>query len=305
MDIIIRKIKTYISNSNIEEAIIEIEKNIVNAFKLFEEEFLSISASYNELKKNYRMGLIDYSIYQRERLKITSWIVELINKIHRININKDAELRKEKLTEKTPFSRTERIALSAKEIFNAGEFGIIRQRSVLSSFTIPNREPNNFVWEERDGDTRAIDFKSLQYEERYWLEKHVMNRYCKLIIKPSILNKIERDKGTLAVYTRLRIFLEFFLANKSKIDIVINEKSSKRNILILGNWFFLQSEKPTIHGYEDTLFNWNKDDVEEQIKKFDDEFESILRDNTTNTYQAKDMVLTILNELLSKIEGRL
>ncbi len=294
-------IKNLIATGKIEEALVEFEKVISNTSSTYENMLITLGAEAKELKNNYIRGVIIYDEYQRQRNKLTYRSLELLNQVWQDLREKKTPLRKEDKHIADPIGRQEMLGLFAKELWEAGEYGIVRQRAAFSSFAIPNREVSDPIWIERDGnDSRASHHYKSSWAERKWFELHAKATYCRLIIKPSIARKIARNRGKKAAILRLKCLQEFVEVNKDKVDIVSTDTLGE-NIIILGNWFISKSSTPTDKGYENTSFEWENSLVEKQIQEFDSVFYKLLKVKKMDIYESKQDTLEQIRHLIDEI----
>lgn len=294
-------IREFIAKSDLDSAMMTLQKmEIKDAYEI-QKAILMTSSNYSNLRNSNISNLISYEEYVRGRQKITSAIIEIISDINNLADSPNSLSRKTSI-KKDPFSRTDRVAMAAKELFNENQLGIIRQKAPFSVFAIPNRLPSEPIWKKRDGGSRSEEYKLRQYNERFWIGRHMEASYCKLIIKPDIIENIKKTRGVNQAYYRLRILYDFIQSNIEKVDVVMVENLERPNILILGNWFYSSYDKHTGQTRNPTIFNWEKDMVENQVKIFDNEFEEILISKNKDVYEAKEEVLIYLKSKLEEIK---
>lgn len=294
-------IKKLIIAGDIEEAISVLKTAIKNYISDYEVTLNVIEAQVKQLKDNFLVGRIKDEEYQRARNDINYRIFELIKQVFRHLNENDSSLRKKRTKTPDPISRQEMLGIFSKDLWDARAYGIIRQRAAFSSFAIPNRAPTDFIWKERDGDEpRLFNHYESSWSERKWLEAHAISTYCKLIIKPSIAREIAVNRGRKAAILRLKCLRDFLVSNNDKIDVITTD-SLGENIIIVGNWFFSKSDKPTDKGWEDTAFEWDKLLVENQIEQFDLEFQSLLLAKGMDIYDSKFETLEQIEKLIREI----
>jgi hypothetical protein len=175
-----------------------------------------------------------------------------------------------------PEERTELLARYADLAVELarGEYSFLRQSGALSSFCIPDRDLDDSIWKERDGNQLRSDYyHSLQREERLALERHARASGCKLIIFPSIeFTKL----GPCVKRTRLSTLIEFLeKMPDDKVEVAISDFDTKGNLTIIGDWFLAESMLPGPGGYRQTIFKWHAPTVFEQIRQFDQQFAAL------------------------------
>lgn len=297
-------IQDLIAKNKTGDAIIEFKKIASKKDVIDSDIFVLMEAEFNILKNNHFKGTIIDEDFTRGNLRISSKLLELIGEFTKTAVKNSTTERKEKEIIIDPVSRQERLGYFAKQLYEEGQYGVIRQKAVLSSFAIPNREPSDFLWRERDEiKIRGNNHYSSSYSERRWFENHVLKTYGKLIIQPSLAMDIAKRRGKNAGLLRLKCLLEFLQSNKDKVDVVISDNLKKENQIIVGNWFFSSANKPTDFGFEDTAFEWQKDLVEVQIEKFEFEFNHLIKSKGFDVYDAKDDAIIQIQKLIKEISN--
>ncbi|MBN2103761.1 toll/interleukin-1 receptor domain-containing protein [bacterium] len=200
--------------------------------------------------------------------------------------------------------RTKMMVEYSDNVLSLGKigFGHVRQKGALSTFHIPDKAFIDESWQKRYS---PEDFKGFQFRakelkrERISMEKHARKKGCSLMIDLSIEYQQFDEQ---AKYVRLKSLLEFVVSMPpEQIEIVINEKMSRgENLTIVGNWFLAQSVSnvPGI-GYQQTIFTRYAPIIQDQIEKFDEEFQSLLKNQPAQYKTSRDYVI---DELKSKID---
>jgi len=189
-----------------------------------------------------------------------------------------------------PEKRAELMSRYANLVTQISGYGEVRQRGALSSFCIPNKDIDDFMWKHREGKCpRSRYYLNLLREERMALERHARessregsrkNR-CYLIIDPAVAidRKIGFHKlGKYVPWARLYTLLEFLksVPDDDKVRVVITPRGRDGNLTIIGDWFVAESLTPrTGEGYKQTIFSWYAPTVLRWISKFDQEFKEI------------------------------
>ena len=98
-----------------------------------------------------------------------------------------------------PETRTELMARYANHITELGASGEVRQRGALSSFCIPNKDLDDEIWKQREGERpRSPYYLTLLRDERRALERHARDSGCKLMIdqllNSVILGQLSRER---------------------------------------------------------------------------------------------------------------
>lgn len=260
-------------------------------------ELTLLLARHEELLKEVRNNVISNENRWIEKAKLYQSLVEILEKIAETPFYDKRKLLN--LIEKTHSKRTEIIANESKELFEIYGGGVIRQRAVYSSFSIPNRGENEFVWR-----NLASKHKDQLKNERLWLERHVLNKYCKLIIKPMAVSRL-RSKNPKELLVRLQILDEFLKTNLANVDVVtIPEKVlyGRKHLTIVGNWFFAESNDPRSKGWENTSISSKEVDL--KIKEFDSEFDQLLERKGISVFDAKQEALSEIDSMIKILKQK-
>jgi hypothetical protein len=173
-----------------------------------------------------------------------------------------------------PERRAQAIVRHARDAKRRGG-GLIRQRSGMTSFSIPEVLPPAPIWEKRDGKVKRSQLLHERlFQEREILGEIVSQHGCDLIIDPGV--KLERY-GSDARRIRLQLLKEFLHDEKrfSDVRVLVQPRAEPGNILIVGDWFYAESITPQDGvGYRQTLFTWHAPTVLARIKLFDQQFRS-------------------------------
>jgi hypothetical protein len=199
-----------------------------------------------------------------------------------------------------PERRSELLAKNSRLVSERNEFGRVRQRAALSSFSIPDRDYSNAIWKKRDGNMVRGDFyHNLLREERQELEKHARDQGCDLIIDPDFC--LERN-GMMATRTRLQILLEFFESMPDdKLRVMLSPQARDGNLTVVGDWFSAESVSPRPgEGHRQTIFTWHPPTVLKIMLKFDEQFNEIAADCSYGISLSKERAIHRIKEILAK-----
>lgn len=282
----------YLLNDNLESAfdlLLETTRRL--KYKVLEEEILIIRARYNELKKQRRVGVIGLEEYNIQKNRIRRDILEVLSEIEN-NLTKQSQPEEDEFAEFGE-KRTRLIGLYSQIVFENISYGIIRQMGGFSSFSIPNRNVKERIWQIRKGKIeRETQYHEYQRLERIWIEKISKTGYCKLIIAPNLLLE---ERGKTATASRIKTLIEFVESHKDIVDIITDESVIDLNLLIVGNSFFAESEEGDAkYGYKNTVFKWNENDVQRRISFFDNKFDTLLLEQELDTFSAREKALSDL-----------
>ena len=199
--------------------------------------------------------------------------------------------------------RTEIIVQNLKILADSQNFGLVREKGNLSTFSLPNREVTNPSWDHiKYRNDKEKNFVSLLRSQRYWIEKHTLHKSCKLIVHLEYGLQFKSIKHGLY---RLKTLFEFLKTNRDKVDIVNippawSEKNNEEfeNLLIVGdkdnleNSFFAHSRSASSsEGIKDTYISPEPQEVAKKIEEFDTEFRRILDDRGLDIFEARNEVI--------------
>jgi hypothetical protein len=197
--------------------------------------------------------------------------------------------------------RTQMIADFSQNAIGMGYHGHVRQKARLSSFQIPDKPISNKIWVERDGegDPDGNRFRILRRERR-WLEKHVDECGCSLIIDPET-TKNRRENEIVKI--RINILLEFLREiDHPEVKVAI-ANDLKENITLVGNWFgaLAVNLSGKEKGFKQTIFTRHAPTVQRFINSFDDEINDLLKEQKVSAEESKNYAINQLEEICDKL----
>jgi len=201
-----------------------------------------------------------------------------------------------------PEERAQLLINCANRIKDLGYHGMVRQRGAFSSFCIPDAEITDSVWREREGkDRRSAFYHCLQRQERQSLEWHATRAGCRLIIDPAFRFK---ERGLEASLSRLKTLLVFLnsLADH-QVEVVFSEEAQHGNLTIVGDWFVAESLVPRSGGYRQTVFNWHAPTVSRSVKRFDEQFEGIAREQKLELRSSRRTGIERIGQIIGQSEA--
>jgi len=146
----------------------------------------------------------------------------------------------------------------------------VRHRAAFGSFSLPS-DPDDPIWPKRYDDRPPN--KHL-YErlgtERQELEKYASRFGCDLILYPTL-----PDLSEQAIRARKEV-LQLFLQRMSEVDVPVRVAFDKcaleENLIIVGDWFLVESLTPTPEGFRHTTITSHAPTVLKRIETFDRQF---------------------------------
>ncbi len=204
--------------------------------------------------------------------------------------------------------RMECIIKFAEEAHQLGG-GRVRQHAALTSFHLPTTRPvenlKTDIWKRRDGLlNRNHHMHEQLFRERKVLGKLANDSGCTLIMSPSVRLKKYGDEALLL---RQRELLSF-LRNDGTQDVtpVVLPDPGSRNILIIGDWFYVESRDPgPTSNYKHTFFTWHAPTVLKKIEEFDDNFEAIRNQESLDSEQLRKIAQDRIEKIIIETEARI
>ena len=199
-----------------------------------------------------------------------------------------------------PERRAELLAQNCRIVAELGNFGRVRQRAALSSFSIPDKDVSDEIWDRRDGDfKRSPYYHNRLLIERLSLEQHAREAGCSLIIDPDFC--LERN-GRTATNVRLEILLEFLESMPDeKVSVVVSRQARGGNLTLVGDWFSAESVSPRAgEGHRQTVFTWHPPTVLGVMQKFDKQFGEIAKEQGGDLGTSRQQVIKRIKEILTE-----
>lgn len=200
--------------------------------------------------------------------------------------------------------RAELMSQYAEDVIEMKSYAKLRQKGGLSSFQIPNEVISDPIWDERYDTVLKNDHHcECQLKERQSLEKHVLNKGCKLIINPALITS--GIYSNIAIKARVGTFLEFLESMPDdKVEIAIDPHLTfNESVTILGDWFSAESYyRPETQGFKQTMFTRHAPGINKKIEVFDKEFDSLMRRSKSTPGETRKNTIEILKDILKQIE---
>ena len=210
---------------------------------------------------------------------------------------------------KNPKERTKIISQNLELLVKGGNYGVVREKSNMSTFSMPNRPIKELVWKELKWKTDLDrSLAKLLSSQRYWTERYIDNKYCKLIVH---LNYGIKGRSLGFNLYRLKSLLNFIKSNKDRVDIVdaTNYNTGEyENLLIAGdeenldNSFFAESKEATTSGVKSTFISLELEQIEERINRFDTEFKNVFNHFKIDVYESRNRIIKWLDYKIWELE---
>jgi hypothetical protein len=177
----------------------------------------------------------------------------------------------------------------------------IRQRGIFSSFSLPNAEIDDPVWNTIDlPQKRSNYFRQLLKKEREVLEHHAKYGGCSLILRPFL---DYRSVGAQVHRQQLELLATFLKSMPNElVTIAITDIGDHGNLTIVGDWFAARALPPRPGSeYRETLFCHHSPTVLRWLKQFDDEVESILCASEVKPNKSRAYALLKIQDRLKQL----
>jgi hypothetical protein len=179
----------------------------------------------------------------------------------------------------------------------------VRQRAIFSSFSLPDAQPCDKVWDSIDlPPKRSEHFRNLLLNERRILETHAREYGCSLLLSPFV------DVGPVGAGVHLSQLSELkrFLISmpEERILVAFVEGQFLGSLTIVGDWFGAKS-LPSRPGFEyrQTVFSHHGPTVFHWLCDFDREIEASLRKAGVSTVESRDYAVRRIEARMSELLG--
>jgi hypothetical protein len=148
----------------------------------------------------------------------------------------------------------------------------LRHLAAFGSFCIPS-DPRDPIWEDRSYEQfRNPDKRELLSEERRELEAYARRFGCDLVLYPK-LRELTREE-IQARHGVLKLFLQDIRDANVRIRVAFDRRGLEENLIILGDWFLVESLTPRPEGYRHTTITSHAPTVLKRIETFEMQFKS-------------------------------
>jgi hypothetical protein len=179
-----------------------------------------------------------------------------------------------------PEDRSRMIQELAEAAFSAEGAGRVRIAGGLSSFSLPDEEPNHPKWTAAYGDRpRSVYSYRWTRSECDALKKHIGTAGLSMIVNAGL--DLDKQRGPGVTRTRLCLLNEFLRSttvSDELTEIVVLDEYPADLFLAVGDWFFAESRSPrAVAGVLHTTFITYAPIVGRRIAEFDQNLSSLLR----------------------------
>ena len=169
-------------------------------------------------------------------------------------------------------ARTDEIIKHCKQVeaFKSNHRQRLRHVAAFGSFGIP-RDPNDPIWRRRDPKLLSPDRRELLSKERRKLEAHAKRFGCDLVLYPA-LKKLTKQR-IQARKEVLQSFLQSMQKAGAPVRVAFDKRGLDENLIIVGDWFLVESFTPRDEGYRHTTITTHAPTVLKRIEAFERQFE--------------------------------
>lgn len=195
-----------------------------------------------------------------------------------------------------PERRTELLVQYSNHLLDRGTYGHVRQRAIFSSFSLPDRDVTEPIWNRLDDRHAGSPFRrQLLREERRALDRHAQMEGCSLIINPLVdYSAVGADVHRAQLET-LIAFLSSLPDKKARI--ALSPRAHKGNLTLVGDWFVAQAVMPQPGlDYQQTHFCGHAPTVLRHMRSFDQEMAEIFHLDRIEPAISRQLALDRLNE---------
>ncbi len=183
-----------------------------------------------------------------------------------------------------------------------GHFGMVRQKTGLTSFCTMDLHPHHLYWLLRYGGEHGREHHHLEMicKERNELLEHVRQKGCRLIIHT---DQDYSQYGPASKLARLAGLIDF-LENPphAEVHVALNvSPATGDSLTLVGDWFSATSVPIRVGpGHRQTVFSMHAPSARKLAKSFDKEFESLLQAHHLQERDSRDYAIAQLREWKAK-----
>ena len=169
-------------------------------------------------------------------------------------------------------ARTDEIIKHCKQVeaFNSHHRERLRHVAAFGSFSIP-ADPDDPRWKRRDPKKLLSSERRRRLsKERRKLEAHAKRFGCDLVLHPSLKKLTVRRIQTRKEL--LQSFLQSMKEARAPVRVAFDKRGLDENLIILGDWFLVESFTPRDEGYRHTTITTHAPTVLKRIEAFDKQF---------------------------------
>lgn len=187
--------------------------------------------------------------------------------------------------------RTEMIVRGARWVQSRSGPAMIRQAAVLGSLSLPDKPPDDKIWDRIEGQVASCDQgRQLLTQERLVLQEHAGRAGCKFVLFPWLNWELA---GTERTVERIKVLIhglgkvDAISGEQQKLVVVMDDGDPRvspvaksglkpRNLLIIGDWFAAESAvRLRGTGYQQTIATWHALTVCSWLEEFDARFDQL------------------------------
>ncbi len=179
-------------------------------------------------------------------------------------------------------------------------FGMVRQKTGLTSFCTMDVPPHSIYWLLRygGGNAREHGYLELIRDERNELFHHVQRCGCRLIVHPG---QDYSKYGPTSKLARLAGLIQF-LENPPHPDVYVavdehEDSATGDSLTLVGDWFAATSVPIRVgSGHRQTVFSMHAPSTQELVRSFDADFAALLQEQKINESDSREHAIARLQE---------
>lgn len=203
------------------------------------------------------------------------------------------------------YDRARMLGEYARDVAKLRRRGVVRQRGLGGSFTIPDVSENDPLWSRRlpAGQSMSAREREMLRAEQQALARHARAAGCRLIVDLEALAHKYPGEQLLA---RLEP-LESFLRSLEDVPVVIGHRRGEaepddddlRSTTAVGDWYLAEAVRLSRDmGWVQTMLTRHTPTIQREIERFDDDLESLLGDQPGGADGALDYTLEQIRALV-------
>ncbi len=201
-----------------------------------------------------------------------------------------------------PDDRAKMMADYARTVRRLKEYGHVRQKGGLTSFSIPDKAVTNRAWDERYGHVhRSMEHRSLLLQEHKALKEHGNAKGYSLIIHPKAEYKA---LGPDVKRARLRSLIDFLehVSDETIRVAFCYAASPPPSLTIVGDWFMAEAMRAdATEGFRNTVFTRHGPTIRARMQEFDQEFNELLEEPENRPCHTRVGAIEALKDVMRQV----
>ncbi len=172
-----------------------------------------------------------------------------------------------------PEERPILIARIAKELTDAKRYAVVRKRTRLSAFAMPDRPPSSALWATHYKRPLSEQERRNKWAERRELSRHAREAGCRLILHLDPIDSWDGIGGPSVIVARLQTLRRFFEQMPTeKVKVVFSHEPPHGTLTMLGDYMKAEALAYGDIGFYQTVVTRHAPTVLRSVQDFEDEF---------------------------------